>query len=106
MQIVFFGYKQNKELESVIKFHDRKSLNNQTDVICFSHLRWDFVYQRPQHLMSRFAREGRVFFIEEALPGDGSPSIDISKRGTNIFVCVPSIPPGYNTAPLGEVMPR
>lgn len=35
------------------------------DIICFSHLRWDFVYQRPQHLMSRFARSGRVFYIEE-----------------------------------------
>ena len=26
------------------------------DLICFSHLRWDFVYQRPQHLLSRLAR--------------------------------------------------
>jgi glycosyltransferase involved in cell wall biosynthesis len=36
------------------------------DLICFSHLRWTFVYQRPQHIMSRFARYQRVFFIEEA----------------------------------------
>ena len=35
------------------------------DLLCFSHLRWNFVYQRPQHLMSRFARERRVFFFEE-----------------------------------------
>ena len=35
------------------------------DLICFSHLRWNFVYQRPQHLMSRFAKEQRVFFFEE-----------------------------------------
>jgi glycosyltransferase involved in cell wall biosynthesis len=34
-------------------------------LLCFSHLRWDFVWQRPQHLMSRFARNRRVFFIEE-----------------------------------------
>ena len=87
-------------------FAKGKNLTTQTDVVCFSHLRWDFVYQRPQHLMSRFARKGRVFFVEEALPGYGPPSIDVSKRGKNIFVCVPSIPPGYNTAPLGEVMPR
>ena len=26
-------------------------------LICFSHLRWHFVYQRPQHLMTRFARD-------------------------------------------------
>ena len=35
------------------------------DLICFSHLRWHFVYQRPQHLMSRASRMGRVFYFEE-----------------------------------------
>lgn len=35
------------------------------DVICFAHLHWDFVWQRPQHLMSRFAQQGRVFYVEE-----------------------------------------
>jgi UDP-galactopyranose mutase len=35
------------------------------DIICFSHLRWDFVYQRPQHLMTRLAARHRIFFIEE-----------------------------------------
>lgn len=35
------------------------------DVVCFSHLRWNFVYQRPQHLMSRAAGRGRVFYVEE-----------------------------------------
>jgi hypothetical protein len=35
------------------------------DIICFSHLRWNFVYQRPQHLMSRAARNSRVFYFEE-----------------------------------------
>ena len=37
------------------------------DLVCFSHLRWNFVYQRPQHLLSRFAKHFRVFFIEEAV---------------------------------------
>src|SRR5690606_6909585 len=35
------------------------------DLLCFSHLRWDFVFQRPQHLLTRCARERRVFFFEE-----------------------------------------
>ncbi len=35
------------------------------DLICFSHLRWDFVFQRPQHLMTRAAQGWRVFFVEE-----------------------------------------
>ena len=35
------------------------------DLICISHLRWDFVWQRPQHLLSRLAQNYRVFFVEE-----------------------------------------
>ena len=35
------------------------------DLVCLSHLRWDFVYQRPNHLMVRAARGRRVFFVEE-----------------------------------------
>jgi glycosyltransferase involved in cell wall biosynthesis len=61
------------------------------DVVCFSHLRWDFVFQRPQHLMTRFARDGRVFVIEEPVQHEGDPFIDISPRGANIFVCTPHI---------------
>jgi len=41
------------------------TISNSADMICFSHLRWGFVFQRPQHLMSRFARDRRVFFVEE-----------------------------------------
>ena len=39
-------------------------------LICFSHLRWDFVLQRPQHLIGRFAEGRRVLFWEEAIPTD------------------------------------
>ena len=39
-------------------------------LIVFSHLRWNFVYQRPQHLLSRLARHWRVVFIEEPMPGE------------------------------------
>ncbi|WP_232373236.1 hypothetical protein [Pinibacter aurantiacus] len=35
------------------------------DIICFSHLRWNFVFQRPQHLLGRMAKQYRVFYIEE-----------------------------------------
>jgi len=37
-------------------------------LVVFSHLRWNFVYQRPQHLMSRLASRWRVIFIEEPVP--------------------------------------
>lgn len=35
------------------------------DLICISHLRWDFVWQRPQQLLSRLAKQYRIFFVEE-----------------------------------------
>ena len=35
------------------------------DLICISHLRWDFVWQRPQQLLSRLAKQHRIFFVEE-----------------------------------------
>jgi UDP-galactopyranose mutase len=35
----------------------------------YSHLRWDFVYQRPQHVMSRIAETRPVLFIEEPMKG-------------------------------------
>ena len=41
-------------------------------ILVFSHLRWNFVYQRPQHLLSRLAREYQVIFVEE--PMVGSPN--------------------------------
>ena len=39
-------------------------------LIVFSHLRWNFVYQRPQHLLSRLAERFHVVFIEEPMPTD------------------------------------
>jgi glycosyltransferase involved in cell wall biosynthesis len=67
------------------------------DTFVFSHLRWDFVYQRPQHLMSRFASLGRVFFIEEPMPTDGEAHLDVSAREGNVFVVRSMLPEGSNS---------
>ena len=40
------------------------------NILCFSHLHWDFVYQRPQHLLTRFAKENRIFYFEEPRSGN------------------------------------
>lgn len=64
------------------------------DVICFSHLRWDFVYQRPQHLLNRCAKARRVFFVEEPTFGEGALRLDVSQRDENLFVVVPRLPEG------------
>lgn len=64
-------------------------------IICFSHLRWDFVFQRPQHLMTRFAAEGPVLFWEEpVLDGDLSePSLELRIcPATGVIVAKPALP--------------
>ena len=65
-------------------------------MIVFSHLRWDFVFQRPQHLMTRFARTSQVYFFEEPIADNGPPWLEISQPVPNLFVCRPhtSLPEG------------
>jgi UDP-galactopyranose mutase len=60
-------------------------------LICLSHLRWDFVYQRPQHLLSRFAKQTNVYFFEEPIFGEEPTRLDVSRREDNLFVIVPRI---------------
>jgi UDP-galactopyranose mutase len=64
------------------------------DIICFSHLRWNFVYQRPQHLMSRFAKIFRVFFIEEPIYDANSIWVESSQSDEKVWVIVPHLTPG------------
>ena len=45
-------------------------------LLCLSHLRWDFVYQRPNHLMARAARDRRVYFVEEPIPADADARLE------------------------------
>lgn len=40
------------------------------NLLCFSHLSWNFVYQRPQHLLTRFSKNYKVFYFEEPKIGD------------------------------------
>ena len=66
------------------------------DLVCFSHLRWNFVYQRPQHLISRSARERRVFFIEEPETSDSPAYIKVEKDPSGVMVVKPYLPLGLN----------
>jgi UDP-galactopyranose mutase len=69
-------------------------------LICFSHLRWDFVLQRPQHLMQRFSRERPVFFFEEFIPTDHPLAyLEIHPfEGTSVKAVRPRIPNGWSEA--------
>src|SRR5512139_2335623 len=66
------------------------------DLVCFSHLRWNFVYQRPQHLMSRSARERRVYFIEEPELFEGQAHMRIEEDPSGVTVVKPQLPSGLN----------
>jgi UDP-galactopyranose mutase len=98
------GVPVESEAEPLAPDHARSTL------ICFSHLRWDFVFQRPQHLMSRFAREMTVVFWEEP--------IEIEKRETaflkvrqaedfpNVRLVTPHLPQGLSEERREEALKR
>src|SRR3954447_4564420 len=59
------------------------------DIVCLSHLRWNFVFQRPQHLMTRLAAHHRVFFVEEPRFEDGPDHVQVSTDERGVRVVVP-----------------
>ncbi len=60
-------------------------------LICFSHLRWNFVYQRPQHLLSRASEQMTVWFLEEPIWGN-ELRVEVRSEGDNLRIVVPHIP--------------
>jgi UDP-galactopyranose mutase len=66
------------------------------DLVCLSHLRWSWVYQRPQHLMTRAARDRRVFVFEEPVHGADRPGIDVARPARNVMVATPRLPDGLS----------
>ncbi|MBD2018312.1 UDP-galactopyranose mutase [Microcoleus sp. FACHB-53] len=79
------------------------------DLVCLSHLRWNFVFQRPQHLLTRFAQGQRVFFIEEPIFSPDSPVapqnsggiegvgwLDVTRHESGVWVVVPHLQEGLS----------
>lgn len=79
-------------LDDMLRMEGEGNFSSTFDLVCLSHLRWDFVYQRPQHLLSRCARQRRVFFVEEPVFIDGPARLDISQRAENLYVVAPLLP--------------
>ncbi|MDQ3185993.1 MAG: NAD(P)-binding protein [Pseudomonadota bacterium] len=63
-----------------------------TTIIVFSHLRWDFVYQRPQHLLSRLAENYKIIFVEEPIFREHESSLETYVPAPNITVFKPHTP--------------
>jgi UDP-galactopyranose mutase len=64
-------------------------------LLCLSHLRWNFVWQRPQHLLSRAAAHFETFFVEEPLfEPRAKPRLEWRSEPCGIQVGVPVLPEG------------
>lgn len=66
-----------------------------SDLLVFSHLRWDFIFERPQHVLTRHASHRRVFYFEEPVFGmTESPRLHLKLTAENVQVVVPHLPLG------------
>jgi UDP-galactopyranose mutase len=70
------------------------------DLICLSHLRWDLVFQRPHHLLTRCARERRVFFVEEPIFGSNTLRYELQVRQGGVRRVLLHVPDGLDEAAL------
>ena len=78
-----------------------KRTTNMTHLVVFSHLRWDFVYQRPQHLLSRLAATRPVVFVEEPIPGAAEARLEAYRPCSGVTVLrmhLPSHGAGFHDA--------
>jgi UDP-galactopyranose mutase len=79
-----------------------------TPLIVFSHLRWQFVCRRPQHLMTHLSRRWRVLFVEEPVRDAGDARLESTTLNPNLELLVPHTPvdaPGFDDAQLPLLAP-
>jgi len=82
--------------------------NTMQTLIVFCHLRWDFVFQRPQHLLTRLAKFYKVVFVEEPVYEEGEARMVISRPAPNLTVCQPHTPvqaPGFHDDQIPLLQP-
>ncbi len=76
-------------------------------LFCFSHLRWNFVYQRPQHLLSRAARTLGVFYVEEPIFSQDDAGVKIQRdEDCGVVVVTPVLPEGLSTDEITNAQHR
>jgi UDP-galactopyranose mutase len=76
-----------------------------SDLLVFSHLRWDFVFQRPQHLLSRHAKHRRVFYFEEPVFGMTEvPRLHLRETSENVLVVIPYLPSNIEVSKMEAAM--
>lgn len=69
-------------------------------IVVFSHLRWGFVWQRPQQFLSRFAKKHQILFIEEPFfdqPEGTEGELRFHRVMPNVTVACPHCPASFRT---------
>ena len=77
-------------------------------IIVFCHLRWDFVFQRPQHLLTRLAKHYKIVLVEEPIHHDGESFMRTREVAPNVTVCQPHTPvqqPGFHDDQIPLLQP-
>jgi UDP-galactopyranose mutase len=69
-----------------------------TEILCLTHLRWDRADARLCQLMTRFARQQRVFIMEEPIFEGDTTSLHVRDGGAGILVATPWLPLGMRGA--------
>ncbi|WP_138993431.1 glycosyltransferase [Larkinella sp. C7] len=98
------GHQESSKFDLSAQVISTTSARDITDLLCFSHLRWNFVYQRPQHLMSRASQQYRVWYWEEPVCDDHA-WLEVRPVNPHLHVLVPHLPPGL-TAEAGHELQR
>jgi hypothetical protein len=78
---------------------DSNTTTTDFGIIVHCHLRWDFVWQRPQHLINRLSKQHPVLFLEDAFPlssdpdSDNQPRLQLTSVNENLTVARPLLLP-------------
>jgi len=94
-------------MKAFARVERQKPLKNKNTIICFSHLRWNFVFQRPQHILTRAALGSRVLFFEEPLEEQVSRPVLKSERASGgVEIRTPVFPRGFDEQAKSAVQKR
>lgn len=77
------------------------------DLIVFSHFRWNFIFQRPQHILSRQSKHRRVYYFEDPLYGlTEEPKIQVKETSENVLIVTPYLPSRTDPQRTNQILTR
>ncbi|RWP89752.1 MAG: glycosyltransferase family 1 protein, partial [Mesorhizobium sp.] len=76
-------------------------------ILCFSHLRWDFVHQRPQHILTHASKQQQLIYFEEPIYEEiRYPSMRVNDRSARITIVTPVLPAGISATKADAIQRR